>query len=115
MTARNTLFTAVPYQVEQAIKKIGIHLRIARLRRNQTIREVAEKIGTGTRAVRDAENGKASTAVAVYAALLWAYDLLEPFEDLADPRADEEGFALAGVGKTANARARKGRGLNNDF
>jgi hypothetical protein len=49
----------------------------------------------------------------VYAALLWAYDLLQPFEDLADPRADEEGFALAGVGK--NARARKSRGLSNDF
>jgi hypothetical protein len=115
MTARNTLFTAVPYPVEKAIKKLGSNLRIARLRRNQTIREVAEKIGTGTRAVRDAENGKASTGVAVYAALLWTFDFLPPFEDLADPRADEEGFALAGVGKSPHPRARKSRGLSNDF
>lgn len=115
MTARNTLTAAVPYPVEQAIKKVGHNLRTARLNRNQTIREVAERIGTGTRAVRDAENGKASTGIAVYAALLWAYDLLQPLEDLADPRADEEGFALAGIGKTPNARARKSRDLSNDF
>jgi len=115
MTARNTLITALPYPVEQAIKKVGNNLRIARLRRKQTIRETAEKIGTGPRAVRDAENGKASTGVAVYAALLWAYDLLQPFHDLADPQADEEGSALAGIGKTPNRRARKSRGLNNDF
>jgi transcriptional regulator with XRE-family HTH domain len=107
--------TSIPYPVEQAIKKVGNNLRAARLRRNETIREVAEKIGTGARAVRDAENGKASTGVVVYAALLWAYNLLQPFADLADPRADEEGFNLAGIGKTANARARKGRGLSNDF
>lgn len=115
MTARNTLITAVPFPVEQAIKKVGRNLRTARIRRKQTIQEAAEKIGTGARAVRDAENGKASTGVAVYAALLWAYDLLQPFEDLADPRADEEGYALAGIGKTPNARARKSRGLSNDF
>jgi transcriptional regulator with XRE-family HTH domain len=115
MTARNALLTAIPYPVEQATKKVGNNLRTARLRRKQTIREVAEKIGTGARAVRDAENGKASTGVVVYAALLWAYDLLQPFEDLADPQADEEGFTLAGIGKTPNARARKGRGLSNDF
>jgi transcriptional regulator with XRE-family HTH domain len=115
MTARNALFSAVPHPVERAINKVGKNLKLARLRRKQTIREVAEKIGTGVRAVRDAENGKASTAVAVYAALLWAHDLLQPFEDLADPRADEEGFALAGIGKTGHARARRSRGLSNDF
>jgi transcriptional regulator with XRE-family HTH domain len=113
MVARNTLLTATPYPVEQAIKKVGNDLRLARLRRKQTIEEVAEKIGTGPRAIRAAESGKAFTGIAVYAALLWTYGLLPRFEDLADPQVDEEGFALAGIGKTA--RARKGRGLDNDF
>ena len=40
--------------------------------------EVAQRIGTGRRAVRDAERGKASTGVAVYAALLWAYYITLP-------------------------------------
>jgi transcriptional regulator with XRE-family HTH domain len=113
MTPRNTLLQATPYPVESAINKVGENLRIARLRRKLTIAEVAEKIGTGARAVRDAERGKRSTGIAVYAALLWVYGLLSTFEDLADPQDDEKGLALVAIGK--NARARKTRNLDNDF
>lgn len=94
MTAKNVLSTVPPYPVEQAIKRLGTNLRTARLRRNLTINDVAEKIGTGPRAVRDAEKGKPSTGMAVYTALLWAYDLLEPMSDLSDPAKDLEGLAL---------------------
>ncbi len=83
MTAKNTLTQAPPYPVEQAIKHLGANLRTARLRRNLTIEEVAEKIGTGPRAVSDAERGKISTGIAVYTALIWAYDLLKPMSALA--------------------------------
>ncbi len=71
---QNTLLEAQPYPVEQALQKLGANLRKARLRRHLTIDDAAEKIGTGPRAVSDAERGKASTGIAVYAALLWAYD-----------------------------------------
>ena len=113
MVARNKLLVAPPYPVEQALSKVGRNLRLARLRRKQTIEEVAEKIGTGTRAVRDAEGGKASTGIGVYTALLWLYDLLQPFEELADPLKDKEGLALAATKE--NLRARKSGGLDNDF
>jgi transcriptional regulator with XRE-family HTH domain len=113
MVARNTLLQAAPYAVEQALKKVGSNLRTARLRRKLTIHQVAEKIGTGVRAIRSAESGRPSTLIAVYAALLWAYDLLAPFEDLANPADDNEGLALAGVG--TGARARKSKGLDNEF
>jgi transcriptional regulator with XRE-family HTH domain len=86
---------------------------LARLRRKQTIEEVAERIGTGVRAVRDAESGKASTAVGVYAALLWAYDLLAPLDQLADPLKDKEGLALAAAKESK--RARKSGDLDNEF
>ena len=113
MVARNKLLTAPPYPVERALKKVSRNLRLARVRRKLTIEEVAEKIGTGIRAVRDAESGKASTGIAVYTALLWLYDLLQPFEDLADPLKDEEGLTLAAAKE--NLRARKSGGLDNDF
>jgi hypothetical protein len=61
----------------------------------------------------DAESGKASTGIAAYAALLWVYDLLAPFEELADPLKDEAGIALASRGE--KQRARKSRDLDNDF
>jgi transcriptional regulator with XRE-family HTH domain len=113
MVARNQLLTAPPFAVEQALKKFGQNLRVARVRRKQTIEEVAEKIGTGSRAVRDAESGKASTSIAVYTALLWLYDLLRSFEELADPLKDEEGLTFASAKE--NQRARRSRGLDNDF
>lgn len=55
MTARNLLASAPPYEVETAVKRLGGNLRRARLRRNITIAEVTGKIGTGLRAVMDAE------------------------------------------------------------
>jgi transcriptional regulator with XRE-family HTH domain len=113
MVARNQLLTAPPFPVEQAVTRLGHNLRTARIRRKYTIEEVAEKIGAGRRAVMDAEKGKASTGIAVYAALLWLYGLSQPLEDLANPLKDEQGLALAGA--KANIRARKSGSLDNDF
>ncbi len=113
MTARNLLTTTPPYPVEQAMKQLGTNLRTARLRRNLTIEEVAQKIGAGRRAVMDAEKGKPSTGIVVYVALLWAYDLLDPFNEVADPVRDEEGQALALAGE--RSRARSTETLDNDF
>ena len=59
MTARNKLLAAPPYPVEQMLKRLGADLRTARVRRNLTIEDMARKIGTGDRAVADAEKGKA--------------------------------------------------------
>lgn len=113
MVARNQLLKAPPYPVEQALTRLGSRLRTARVRRNFTIQEVAEKIGTGTRAVMDAEKGKPSTGVGVYVALLWVYDLLLPFNEIANPAQDEQGLKLAAANE--KIRARKSAGLNNDF
>jgi transcriptional regulator with XRE-family HTH domain len=113
MTARNTLLTTPPYAVEQALKRLGVNLRTARLRRNLTIGEVAEKIGTGPRPVSDAEKGKPSTSAAVYVALLWVYDLLDPMGDLASPELDEHGLTLSVARERTRARQRKE--LDNEF
>lgn len=109
----NPLREAQPYPVEQALRKIGANLRTARLRRGVTIEEAAAKIGTGPRLVADAEHGKPNLGIAVYAALLWLYDLLGPFEDLANPLKDEQGLILAS--RRGPTRAHRSRGLNNDF
>lgn len=113
MAARNPLLEAPPYPVEQALNRLGHNLRTARIRRRFTIRDVAGKIGTGPRAIMDAERGKASTGIAVYAALLWLYDLLQPLDDLANPAKDEQGLAL--MAAKEKTRVRKGGGLDNDF
>lgn len=113
MVRTNKLQQAPPYEVEQSMKRLGDNLRIARIRRRLTIGDVAERIGTGPRAVMDAEKGKPSTGFVVYAALLWLYDQLHQLESLADPTKDEEGLSLEMA--RARTRVRKGRGLKGDF
>ena len=113
MARKNILTSAPPYPVEQALKRLGGNLRTARLRRNLTIDEVAEKIGTGPRAVMEAEKGKPSTSAAGYVALLWTYDLLGPLGDIADPASDEEGLALSMARE--RARPRETEALDSDF
>ena len=96
-----------------AIRGLGKNLRTARLRRNLTIEQVAQKIGTGPRIVMDAEKGKHGTGIAVYVALLWVYGLLHPLSELADPVNDSEGTALGML--EVRERARPKKGLDNDF
>jgi transcriptional regulator with XRE-family HTH domain len=77
------------------LKTLGANRRLARLRRNLTILDIAQKIGTTRCAVADSEKGKPSTSVVIYAALLWAYGLIDQLSDLADPTRDEQGSTLA--------------------
>lgn len=110
---RNQLLLSQPFPVERALKTLGMNLRTARTLRGLTRREAAQKIGTGLRAVMDAEKGNPFTGIAVYAALLWLFDLLPAFEDLANPAKDAHGLALAR--RKEPVRARKRQRLSNDF
>ncbi len=113
MARKNRLIEAPPYEVEKSLKRLGENLRVARIRRKFTIEQVAERIGTGPRAVMEAERGKPATGMVVYAALLWLYGRLEALDEVADPAADEAAFALeVGVGRT---RVRKARVIDDDF
>lgn len=113
MTAKNPLSSSPPHAVEQSLRNLGANLRLARIRRSLTVRQAAETIGTGIRAVGDAERGKPSTSVSVYVALLWSYGLLSEFETLADPALDAQGLSLAL--RRERTRVRKPDGLDNDF
>jgi transcriptional regulator with XRE-family HTH domain len=114
MPQTNQLFKAPPYAVEEILKTFGRNLKTARLRRGLTIEQAAQKIGTGVRAISEVENGKTSTAVSVYAALLWAYDLIGDMKDIASPLKDAEGLRLASLKEPQRARKIKSE-LNNDF
>ena len=113
MSRTNQLIQSPPFPVEQTVRQLGENLRIARIRRNMTIAEAAERIGTGPRAVMDAEKGKSSTGIAVYSALLWLYNQLGALAEVGDPSRDKEGLSL--MAAKQRQRARKSGGLDNDF
>ena len=113
MVARSLLLSAPPYQVAQALNRLGANLRTARLRRNLSIQEVAAKIGVERHAVAAAERGKPSTGIAVYAALLWSLGLVDQLAAVADPDRDDEGKALARSRERVKAGGTKA--LGDDF
>jgi transcriptional regulator with XRE-family HTH domain len=113
MSRSNKLIDSPPYPVEQTITQLGENLRLARIRRNITIADAAERIGTGPRAVMDAERGKASTCIAVYSALLWLYDQLDQLYEVAQPYNDAEGVLLAAA--TQRKRVRRINDPDRDF
>lgn len=113
MPRPTTLTASTPFEVERAIKRLGTNLRTARLRRNLTLQEVAEKLGASRYVVAHAERGKPSTAIAVYAGLLWTYGLLDQFTQMADPAEDKEGLALSLASQRSHAR--RAESLDNDF
>lgn len=94
MSKLNKLISNPHRYISGAAFELGQNLRVARLRRGLSIEQSAERIGTGKRAVSDAEQGKLSTSIAVYIALLREYGLLDPFLELASPSSDEEGLRL---------------------
>lgn len=110
---KKSFYTVPPYEVETTIKQLGHNLRTARLNRNLTIDEVANKLGTGRRAIADAENGKISTGIGIYAGILWAIGLLSQLNEVADPGRDTEGQILSALKE--RARKKKNRDYDDDF
>ncbi|MCD8517952.1 MAG: helix-turn-helix domain-containing protein [Burkholderiaceae bacterium] len=113
MGARNLLFAKPPYAVEQSLSTLGANLRTARLRRNLSLQDVAEKIGVERHAVAAAEKGKPSTGIAIYVAMLWVLGLLDQLVDVADPDHDEHGKILARSRERLHAS--RGVELDDDF
>lgn len=113
MVQRNILTNTPPFAVEKSLKSLGENLKTARLRRGMSIKEVADKIGTGVRVVRDAEHGKPTTSVVIYMALLWVYDLLQAVDDLANPLNDEIGLRLLEAKQPKRSKSKKV--MDNDF
>jgi hypothetical protein len=113
MPRKNALTASPPLSVASALQDLGTRLKAARLARNLTIEEVGRKIGTGPRAISDAEAGKPGVSASVPVALLWVYDLLEPFHQLADPATDLA--AQSRLRSRIRARRNARDELDNDF
>lgn len=104
---------APPAAVEDTLNRLGLNIRIARLRRKLTRKELAGRIGVSRQVLAEIEKGKPTTAIAAYLGTLWALGLLRQLRDVADPDRDEEGKTLerARSPKTAPKR----RKIDDDF
>lgn len=113
MSRRSKITHSPPAAVENALKRLGRNIRIARLRRRLRIQDVADRIGTSRFTVADLEKGKPSTSIAAYFGSLWALGLLDQVDSVADPDLDEEGKILENARRPGQAS--RLRQLDNDF
>jgi hypothetical protein len=91
--AANTA-SASPKQVQLALEKLGADLRIARLRRGESLRSWAERVGVSVPTLQRMEAGDPSVGVSVYTMSLWLVGRIHDFANLADPASDEQALAI---------------------
>jgi DNA-binding XRE family transcriptional regulator len=102
-----------PAQVLQQIGQLGQHVRVARLRRNWSVAELAEKVGINRNTLAALEKGKPGTSIGVCFTVLWALGLNRTLDQVGNPDADLHGKALEASRRSI--RAGKPRTLRKDY
>lgn len=83
-----------PKQVQHALEKLGADLRIARLRRGESLRSWAQRVGVSVPTLQRMEAGDPSVGVSVYTMALWLVGKINDLANLADPAGDEQALAI---------------------
>jgi branched-chain amino acid transport system substrate-binding protein len=91
---KRSLEEAMPLSVAASLEKFAGDIRVARLRRRLTAEEVARSIGVHRSTYGRLEAGDPSVSIGLYASAVYVLGLGLPFDDVADPRRDEEGQLL---------------------
>lgn len=114
MPKSNMSSKALPAAVEELLLQLGRNIRIARLRRNLRLVDLAERVGISRFLMSDIEKGKPTVAIAAYLNALWALGLTDKIRDIAAPDSDSEGKAIENARAPRTAAKRK-KDLDNDF
>ena len=73
--AKNTMGTKLPRKLEQKMALMGEQIKLARLRRNLSIAQVAERATCSALTVNRIENGSPTVSIGIYASVLYALQL----------------------------------------
>ena len=103
--SKDTLSTQMPRKVAQNLQVVGEQIRLARLRRNLTIAQIAERAGCSELTVMRVERGTPTVAIGIYMRVLFALGLDESVLALA--KDDEVGRTLQDIDLKNRQRASK--------
>ena len=106
---RPLVFAATaPAAVEEASRALGARIRLARIRRRVSRRELAKRAGVHQKTAAAVEAGNLLTGIGAYLAVLWALGLERDLAKLVDPDHDEVGKQLELARTPKRARPKKG-------
>ncbi len=81
--AKNTMGTILPRKLEQKMRVVGEQIRLARLRRNLSVAQVAERATCSPLTVSRIEKGAPTVAIGIYLRVLYALQLDDDILSLA--------------------------------
>lgn len=111
MSKASLALTSLPPEAQSALATLGEQLALARVRRNESQRQWAMRIGVSVPTLIRMERGDPSVSIGVYATALWLLGLSGALGELASPAKDLRALE-AGVREATRVRvARKQRSL----
>ncbi len=118
MTKKTPSLDALPPAAQAALRSLGEHLAIARVRRRESQRGWAQRLGVSVPTLIRLEQGDPGVSVGIVATALWLIGRVNELPALADPQADrgalEQDVRVAvqrrAVRKAASVQARLHRG-----
>jgi transcriptional regulator with XRE-family HTH domain len=105
----------IPLEASQRISQLGQRIRLARLRRDWSVAELATKANVNRNTLTALELGKPGTAIGVCFTVLWALGLEKSLDGVADPDADLHGKALEAARRPSRAGKSKRPDADYDF
>lgn len=102
---KSTMGTKLPRKLEQKMQIVGEQIKLARLRRNLSMAQVAERATCSPLTVARIEKGTPTVAIGIYLRVLYALQLDEDILCLA--REDALGKSLQDLGLKQRERASK--------
>lgn len=103
--AKNTMGTKLPRKLEQKMQIVGEQIKLARLRRNLSIAQVAERATCSPLTVSRIEKGVSTVSIGIYLRVLYALQLDDDILWLA--KEDVLGKALQDLNLKKRVRASK--------
>jgi transcriptional regulator with XRE-family HTH domain len=73
--SKDTFGNKLPRAVAQDLKLVGEQIRLARLRRNLSMEQIAERATCSVPSVAAVENGKSTVSIGIYIRILYALGL----------------------------------------
>lgn len=110
---------SMPPAVAAALRRLGENLAIARVRRKESQRAWARRLGVSVPTLIRLEQGDPGVGAGIYATALWLVGQVQALPDLADPAKDRgalemdvrEAVQRRAVRAAASVEARLGRGM----
>ena len=103
--SKSTMGTKLPRKLEQKMQLVGEQIKLARLRRNLSVAQVAERATCSPLTISRIEKGVPTVAIGIYLRVLYALQLDDDILSLA--KDDELGRALQDMNMIPRKRASK--------